>query len=235
MVNNEVSTSVITDENRFENYLEEANPAYKQAREQYNTLIKQTLNPLINNGLSGDRLGFIIILLEKILKNTETLFEENKIIKGQIDIIEHNIFQIKNESLDPIIQAGNNINTALRRFEEGFRDWNIKFDTWNIGFKDFEEKLSVTNKYIKELSEYWVGKTEQIQSNLYRIEHHIAQSNDEAIRINNTIHDLEKRFFNFEHRQAELLAPKQTFTAESVTKETQKYKILPNTNHKWKL
>lgn len=243
MVDTELSLSIANDENTLETYLEERNPSYKQAREIYSTLLGKTTNPLFKTGLSANKESFLIILLEKILRNTETLLDQNKKLSEKIHIVEEDIIQLKNEGLDPIILAGNKITTELKLFEQGFQNWNLKFDkfqetftTWDIGFKNFENSLSSVSNFLKDFSEYWKDKTNTFQENLNKIEKHITQWNDEIIEVNNNIDKIQKRFIDFQQRQAQLAIPRNIIqTTRTTTSSKETYHTLPSHNHQWKL
>lgn len=242
MVSTEISLNFANDENSLETRLEEVNPSYKRARELYNALLKKTLNPLLNNGLSGDKSSFVIILLEKILRNTDILFDQNTNLKHKVDILEQNIIQLKQEGLDPVIQAGNRITTELKLFEIGFQSWNTKFDTflgifetWDSGFKDFETNFAALNKFLKEFTEDWIEKTGTIQNNLHRIERHITQWNDEIISVNNRLALLEKSYISFEQRQQHLTTPRPLRITDTGRSKSPIYRTLPSNNHQWRL
>lgn len=245
MVDTELSLQAIANsENTLETHLENINPAYRQAREIYNTLINKTTNPLLRNGLASNKESFLIILLEKILRNTEAILEQNNSLQTKLKIVEEDIIQLKTESFEPLVTAGNKISSDLKLFETGFQLWNTKFEkfqeifnTWDKGFKNFENNLNSVSKFLQEFSDYWKNKTDFIHQNLNKIEQHIIQWNDEIIGINSSIDNLQKRFIDFQQRQTSLVSPRLITQAPIVSSFSNKqtYQVLPSNNHQWKL
>lgn len=232
MVSREIDFSKINiNDQDLQNFLEANNNSYSQARQIFNLLTNNNTNPLTDYGLSGDKNKFIILLLERILRNTNILLEQNDNLDNRLQRVESNIIAINQQGLEPIIQAGNNITAELKQFEIGFRNWNNKFDNfteifknWDSGFKRLEENFIKLENFLTTFSKYWENNITKIEINLETIESHIVQWNDQIINIHHRIQNIENSYYNLEHKQ---------FPTSKVKESTSKqvFKSIPSNNH----
>lgn len=114
----ELAYNITINENNLQNYLEQQNNSYKQAREVYNQLLGNNANPLTDFGVSGNKLSFVIILLEKIIRNTNLIFDQNTYLEERITNLEQATININQQGFEPIINAGNRITNELENFEK---------------------------------------------------------------------------------------------------------------------
>lgn len=230
----ELAYNITINDNNLQNYLEQQNNSYRLAREIYNQLLGNNANPLTDYGVSGNKQSFIIILLEKIIRNTNLIYDQNVYLEGKISNLEQEFVKLNQQGFEPIITAGNKITNELKIFEKGFQDWNIKFEnytnifnTWNTGFKNFEDRFEKLENFFSKFTEFWNHNINKIQTNLDKLEGHITQFNNEVIEINNNVRKLENDFYNLQNKQPQTIA-----TTSSSSKQL--FQVLPSNNHIFK-